>query len=556
MYSIYARSGERQIMCGILALLNTRYHSSYNTLFERGVRRGPEVSSIQEVGMKVVMGFHRLAINGLNQESNQPIRLGDVVLICNGEIYNYTELYALLGDSVTPSTDSDCEIIVHLYLKYGMEHTLQLLDGEFAFVLLDQSAHLPHSLVYIARDPYGVRPLYISHFSDQTIGFASEMKMLAGDILHFRPGHVSTYSLSNGIHPTWTLASHTPYFIPRPVSVFMPASTDPRQAIFDTLVNAVRKRVYNTERPVACLLSGGLDSSLVASIAASMVPIETYSIGLAGSEDVAYARRVAEHIGSAHREIVLTEQEFLEAIPEVIEAVETYDTTTVRASIGNYLVGKYIAANSECKVVLNGDGSDEVAGGYLYMHACPDALEFDRETRRLLHEIHQYDVLRSDKSIASHGLEPRTPFLDRDFVDTFLAIPPEIRFHPGQRKPEKYLIREAFAGKRVPDGTRTYLPDEVLWRRKEAFSDGVSKTTRSLYEIIQEHVETVAFDKPDIVELPVPPQTREQNYYRSLFEKLYTGQGGILSHFWMPKYVDAEDASARTILHQLFQGEK
>jgi asparagine synthase (glutamine-hydrolysing) len=546
-------------MCGIFALLNSRYNQgAIYPYFKKGCRRGPEFSTIGEEGMKVIMGFHRLAINGLNSESNQPIRIGDIVLICNGEIYNYKELYELLGDTVNPTTASDCEIIVHLYMQYGMEHTLSVLDGEFAFVLLDQSAHLPHSLVYIARDPFGVRPLYISNVGSG-VGFASEMKMLAGHapeggalegcVSHFAPGYVSTYELSTGIHPTWTLASNVPFFLPRPVSVFSHA--DPRLAIFTKLENAVRKRVNNTERPVACLLSGGLDSSLIASISASMVqvPIETYSIGLSGSEDLAYARKVADHIGSKHTEIVLSENDFLTAIPEVIEAIESYDTTTVRASIGNYLLGKYIAANSDCKVILNGDGADEVAGGYLYMHACPNALEFDRETRRLLREIHKYDVLRSDKSIASHGLEPRTPFLDRDFVDTYLSIPPEQRFHPGKGTQEKYLLREAFSGKRVPDGSRTYLPDEVLWRRKEAFSDGVSKTTRSLYEIIQEHVETLEGGKVNVSN--VPPITREQHYYRSIFERLYEGQGNIISHFWMPKYVDATDASARTIVDQI-----
>jgi asparagine synthase (glutamine-hydrolysing) len=271
--------------------------------------------------------------------------------------------------------------------------------------------------------------------------------------------------------------------------------------------------------------------------------LETYSIGLAESTDLKYARLVAGHLGTKHTEVILTEREFCEAIPEVVEAIESYDTTTVRASIGNYLLGKYIAANSEAKVIFNGDGSDELLGGYLYMKMAPDAIEFDQECRRLLKDIHAFDVLRSDKSISSHGLEPRTPFLDRDWTQFYLSISPTIRRgEPGDI--EKYLLRSAFA--------RTgLLPEDVLWRRKEAFSDGVSGQERSLYQILQEYCGTqteMVKNHPDMGGVITNfPKTAEQVYYRQVFERCYPGQGSIVPYFWMPKYVEATDASARTL---------
>jgi asparagine synthase (glutamine-hydrolysing) len=252
-----------------------------------------------------------------------------------------------------------------------------------------------------------------------------------------------------------------------------------------------------------------------------------------------------------HTEILLTENDFLEAIPEVIRTIESYDTTSVRASIGNYLVAKHIAANSEAKVIFNGDGSDELCGGYLYMHSAPDAIEFDRETRRLLNDIYMFDVLRSDKSISSNGLEPRTPFLDRSFVQYYLSIHPSLRYHKGNGQCEKFLLRSAFSkGQFLNREGSALLPDSILWRTKEAFSDGVSKTTRSLYTIIQDFVrnEDLSDSNSDLnTVLNTVPNTDEKKYYRKLFEGFYPGKGHLVPYFWMPRYVNATDASARTL---------
>jgi asparagine synthase (glutamine-hydrolysing) len=306
---------------------------------------------------------------------------------------------------------------------------------------------------------------------------------------------------------------------------------------------------------MACLLSGGLDSSLVTALVnefhkdISIDPLETYSIGLEGSEDLRHAKIVADYLGTKHTEIVLKEEDFIGAINEVIYAIESYDTTTVRASIGNYLLGKYIAENSNAKVIFNGDGSDELCGGYLYMHACPDEIEFDKESRRLLKDIHAFDVLRSDKCISSHGLEPRTPFLDRSWVQYYLSIHPSVRFHSKNNLCEKHLLRTAFSKKYFKNSDEeALLPDEIIWRTKEAFSDGVSKNTHSLYAIIQDYIlaniesekkidKNIKISKPDI----------EKKYYKFLFDSHYKDTDNIIPYYWMPKYVNARDASARTL---------
>ena len=534
-------------MCGIFSLLNTTGFSNefINDQFEKGKNRGPEYSKLESF-YNFNLGFHRLAINGLNDKSNQPLSINNIILICNGEIYNYKYLYKLLD--IKPETDSDCEVIIYLYLRYGIEQTLQMLDGVFAFVLYDSN----NSSIYVARDPFGVRPLYqLSNFS--LIGFASELKCLnnftsneQNKIVQFTPGTYSIFSNNNNI---WTnTKENIPYFIP---TFSCPNDKFDWPCYFENIIvnltKSIEKRCLTTERPIACLLSGGLDSSLVTALVNEFYTtkyfdkkLETYSIGLAGSEDLKYARIVANYLGTRHTEIIVTEKEMFDAIPEVIHAIESYDTTTVRASIGNYLLGKYISKNSDAKVIFNGDGADELCGGYLYMKSCPDSIEFDKESRRLLKDIHLFDVLRSDKSISSHGLEPRTPFLDKNFVNCYLSIPPYVRNYSNFTQCEKYLIRKSFSlpifenilGKQI-------LPDEILWRKKEAFSDGVTGLGRSLFQILQEFIS---------VELNLPANIEtEKIYYKSIFDGFYPNMSYILPYFWMPKYTNATDPSARTL---------
>jgi len=555
-------------MCGIFSLLNSNNFSEIseifiNEQFNKGKNRGPEYSKLLTTSNNAKFGFHRLAINGLNDKSNQPFMISDIILICNGEIYNYKYLYELM--EIKPETDSDCEVILHLYLRYGIEQTLIMLDGVFAFILYDTK----NKQINAARDPYGVRPLYqlnnLTNLNtdDCLIGFASELKCLSEfnsicdsyTIVQFTPGTYSVFNY-NYTNSIWSnTINNKPYIVP---SFSSPNNKFIWQCYFDNIIEyltkSVEKRCLTTERPIACLLSGGLDSSLITALVNEFYKskcitnsnsninnkLETYSIGLAGSEDLKYAQIAANYLNTKHTEIIVTEKEMFDAIPEVIYAIESYDTTTVRASIGNYLLGKYISKNSNAKVIFNGDGSDELCGGYLYMGNCPDSIEFDKETRRLLKDIHLFDVLRSDKSISSHGLEPRTPFLDRNFVNYYLSISPYARNHTNFSYCGKYLLRKSFS---LPiyenlDG-KQLLPDEILWRRKEAFSDGVTGHGRSLFQILQEFISVE-------INLPANIET-EKLYYKSIFEKCFPNLSYILPYFWMPKYTTATDPSARTL---------
>lgn len=592
-------------MCGIFAILNndkTYARSTVEAASEQGAHRGPEESAFQRVGERAFFGFNRLAINGQGDSGSQPITIDGVTLVCNGEIYNFRELLATAG--ISPQTKSDCEVVIHLYKRYGIEETLGMLDGVFALAIYDCSDYSKPAVVHVARDPLGVRPLYElspsgegcedEHLEGATVcyesvhAFASELKQLQclvdsrgatyydsfrPDSLtraqglprppstrakllvrQFQPGTYSSYSLSQGVHPRWApTRTAVPYTrLPAPATGLTTelesvGASDHELRVWSRLNDAVRKRVVGTtDRRIACCLSGGLDSSLIASLVSHYYDglLETYAIGMPGSEDLRYARLVAAHIGSRHTEITPTADEFWNAIPDVVRAVESYDTTTVRASVGNYLVGRHISRHSDAKVVFNGDGSDELTGGYLYLLEAPDSIEFHAECRRLLKDIHAFDVLRSDKSMAAHGLEARTPFLDKTLVEAYLGVPVALRNprHGGGDKPEKYFLRN-MVQKLAP----ALLPTDVLWRTKEAFSDGVSGDEGNWYSLIATRAAVI--DLPNQVQDPHinPPFTDEQRYYRGLFDSYYPGAAAVVPYFWMPKYVSANDASARTL---------
>ena len=581
-------------MCGIFALINNTnvklfnedisLNKTINDEFMKGKNRGPEFSILDVSYNNMILGFHRLAINGLNDESNQPLCVNNVVLICNGEIYNYKQLYELMG--VVPTTDSDCEVILHLYLKYGMEQTLIMIDGVFSFVLYDkQSNDTSQHKLFVSRDPYGVRPLYhfkSTNLSNPFYGFSSELKSIhsfynnsSSTIHQFLPGTFSSFQFT--INQWIVEKENTRYFTPtfsHNINFTAEKEEEALHTISDYLIQSVNKRCLTTERPIACLLSGGLDSSLITALvlncrALNNLPsnIETYSIGLQGSVDLKCAKIVADYLGTTHTEIVVTEEEMFDIIPELIKTIESYDTTTVRASIGNYLIGKYISTHSDAKVIFNGDGSDELFGGYLYMKKCVDDIEFDKETRRLLSDIYLFDVLRSDKSISSCGLEPRTPFLDKSFVNYVLSLPPSFRNnncpnlttvenhrvenHPVKNhrveKIEKYILRKSFSEKYFKNykGTQI-LPDEILWRTKEAFSDGVCANSRSLYQILQERI-AAKLNKDNNTTNYTQSIETEKMYYKQIFNKIYPNSSHLLPYYWMPKYSNTNDPSARTL---------
>ena len=526
-------------MCGILAVLYSgkgRYPiDKINKGMAKIVARGPEGSRTKELS-NAVFGFTRLAINGLSDAGMQPFNSPMGTWMCNGEIYNSAAIEKQLGFI---SHGSDCEVLGALWssLKDPVAFC-RALDGVFCVALYDQAA----DMYLIARDPYGVRPLYYAEDRFYGMVFASERKALEAivdvKVYEFPPGEV--WSITEGVCVKEVY--HTvPWIKNQGLN-----GNDFRSAICASLVAAVSKRLM-TERPVAALLSGGLDSSLIAALvqtqlkARDLPPLKTFSIGMAGSSDLKHAREVADWIKSDHHEVVVTADEMFAAIPDVIRDVESYDITTIRASVGNWLIAREVA-KTDCKVVFNGDGSDEVWGSYLYFFKAPNDYAFEADSVRLLKEMHRYDVLRSDRSISSHGLEARTPFLDKQFVATAMAVPTGLR-RPSVTRIEKNLLREAF--------DYGLLPESVLWRKKEAFSDGVSSTEKSWFQEIQERVlglipadwetQAAAFAEPK-------PKAPEAFYYRSLYEKFYTKTGDYWP-FWMPRWSpETTDPSARTLV--------
>ena len=489
------------------------------------------------VNKNIFLAFYSSIINKYNKKTEQPLKYNNKVIICNGEIYNYKRLYEIMGTISTTNLNYEC--IIHLYEKYGIDYTLNVLDGVFAFILIDYDI----DKIFIARDQFGERPLfYLSN--NNILGFSSEMKQLhifTRDIPEFNynglnnlkinvfePGNYIILDFNNN---TWTMSDKIK-FANFHLSRINPSDEDMEetnilQNIHDIFFEAVYKRVITNDKPIACLLSGSLDSSIVAALVRTIYnkPISTYCIGLQDSEDLKYARMVAKHIGSNHTEVIVSEEDFFKFIPYVIENIESYDAATIRSSVSNLLISKYIAESSDIKVLFTGDGSDELMGGHLYINSAPDALEFDNECRRLLKNIHFFDILRAERCISSHGLESRTPFLDRDFVTFYLSIPIQYRFSSNKQQ-EKYLFRKAF--------DKDYLPKEVLWRNKKTFCD---ETWSPMIDNLLSKQTNVKYDI-DKTYLHNSPETMEQLYYRTLFEQFYPGQEHLIPYLWKPKYYD------------------
>lgn len=686
-------------MCGIFGLFNHQCIQNEQMIrdaFNSAAHRGPDNSTLTlDRVSHSYLGFHRLTINGAKHyySSNQPICKNDIVLLCNGEIYNYHTLLDELD--LTPlekqqQSGSDCEIIIDLYLKFGIDTTLELLDGVFAFILMDMrclsggdgddgdgddsdgddigdGGRTPK--IIVARDPFGLRPLYwLKHTDDfldgcipelvgscMTFGFSSEMKQLAPIMKHIRenietyseggtysnvldvqafpPGHYCVYegSLIQTKHKdNRTFSKNVAWFI-KPSAVTLTKyftfphfrhqggdGSDGIERIKDYLINAVDKRIHCTDRPIACLLSGGVDSSLVCGIIRHLLPedapLETYSIGLRGSSDEKYIKEVVDHINSTHVYVECEKTDFLNAIPVVIRLLETYDTTTVRASVGNYLIANFIRITSDAKVIFNGDGSDELFGGYKYFLNCPNKYEFHKERKRLLSDIHHFDVLRSERSMSVNGLEARTPFLDKELVSYVMTLTNDLTFTPRHSSTfktsdscvfdemkksgvEKWMLRRAFVDSNL-------IPESILFRSKEAFSDGVSDESESWYSIIQKflihllatnvkyvtdngwvvkksvlfqedqgdmeddyiNVDELSQDKlyvkitayhrqltgvgvqtlsnKEIAELSI---TVEKWYYKKIYDHYYAPINTV-PYYWMPNYsADATDPSARTL---------
>lgn len=589
-------------MCGICAAHGIEKPAAerahFLALSKKLRHRGPDWSGCY-VGTQSILCHERLAIVGVDTGA-QPIvsDCGKYTLAVNGEIYNHIKLRASVDYKF--KTHSDCEVIIPLYKKYGKD-LCDLLDGMFSFVLLDES--VTPSRIIAARDPIGITTLYQGWSSKRpgAVYFASELKALVDecdDIISFPPGHVydsSDNSTTRYYQPSWWDGDSDVPDAP------IPTAKADLTKLRETLEMAVKKRLMS-EVPYGVLLSGGLDSSLIASIAAretekiaqaqhearqrklaeaqsgpptpvgnglvseeatiaSWPQLHSFSIGLENSPDLLAARKAAHYLGTVHHEYVFTVQEGLDAIPDVIYHLETYDVTTVRASTPMYLLSRKIKAMG-VKMVLSGEGSDEIFGGYLYFHAAPDAKSFHQECVRRVKNLHTSDCLRANKSTMAWGLEARVPFLDKAFLDVAMNIDPKEKMfskgsaqevdEDGKPKMEKYILRKAFDC--APDG-KPYLPHSILWRQKEQFSDGVGY---SWIDGMKDHAAAVVSDEAFAKRAERwprdTPDTKEAYFIREIFDGLFPTEAAAKTAVrWIPRgdWGCSSDPSGRSVsIHQ------
>lgn len=538
-------------MCGIWTLINKnsnedvkKYLADYWNL----MHRGPDNSQLHAFNNTYV-GFHRLSIMDNSYNSNQPYIFQHnnkmIVFICNGEIYNFRELDTKYNLNIG---SSDCKVIPTLYMKLGKIHWLELfkneIKGEFAFIMLEFDNLSNLLYYYVGRDMIGVRPLYCVEMNYDIDMYSSELKgMLSYEnkVSEFTPGTIRCVQ----VNPSYVNSAYLTTF--DFTTIYDTVINDLSEnnnllCIKNSVINSVKRRLYS-DRPIAFLLSGGVDSSLVAALSMKILgyPIHTFCCGMKNSTDMLHAKMVAEHIGSIHTEVYFTEEEGLELIDDVIRTTETWDTTTIRASIGQYIVSRYIKNNTDFRVVLVGEGPDEVCSSYLFNYYAPNATELHKAALQYVKEIHMYDGKRADRCIARWGMEARIPLLDPEFITTYWGIDPKYRLPTYNM--EKYLLRKAFDNDNL-------LPNKVLWRKKEAFSDGVSGIERSWFSVIQEYTSKKMLNIVNPFTL-----SDEASYYKLQFRKYFgNNRDDIIPHYWQPKWdkdgneiTSYVDPSARTL---------
>ncbi|MEX0986725.1 MAG: asparagine synthase B [Bacteroidales bacterium] len=499
--------------------------------FQKIKYRGPDNSLYADFSGKGWMGFHRLKIMDVTDDGNQPMQFENIHLVCNGEIYNYPELRDDYAEKFQFQSTSDCEVIIPMYRELGIIETARRLDAEFVCVLYDEK----EDKYLAARDPIGIRPMFYGYTPDGAILFASEMKaltMLCKEVKPFPPGHV--YDGEKFI--AYMDVSKVRKFSDHEMEEVL-------ENINRTLTAGVLKRLQS-DVPVGFLCSGGLDSSLVCAIAAKKMkqPIRTFAVGInEDAIDTKYARIVADYLGADHTEVLFKRQDIFDTLSPLIYNIETYDITTIRASMGMYLVSKYISENTDIKVLMTGEISDEIFG-YKYTDFAPSPAAFQEEAEKRLREIYMYDVLRADRSISSCGLEARVPFGDLEFVDYVMSIKPELKMN--FTGVGKYLLRKAFEG--------DYLPHDILYREKAAFSDAVG---HSVTDYLKQYAEEL-YSSEDLVTARqkythAPPISKESLMYREIFESHFPGQSHCVADFWMPnrewENCNVDDPSARVL---------
>lgn len=518
-------------MCSIIGYIGANLsEEEVRSYFERTVSRGPDMTRILNLG-NGFLGFHRLAIMGLNESGMQPFSAFGNSVVCNGELYGFRLLKKKLEEKgYTFQSESDCELLLPLYREYGTD-MFRMLDAEFAMILYDGAS----GQLIAARDPIGIRPLYYGYLPGKEIIFASEPKNLVGlcqHILPFPPGHY----YKDGKFVCYRNIS-------KPTALVGDDVETACKKIHDKLEAGILKRL-DADAPVGFLLSGGLDSSLVCAVAARHLkkPIRTFSIGMdIDAIDLKYAKQVADYLGADHTEVIISKEDVLAALPDVVALLGTYDITTIRASIGMYLVCKYIHEHTDLRVLLTGEISDELFG-YKYTDFAPSPEAFQQEAEKRIRELHMYDVLRADRCISVNGLEARVPFGDLEFVEYVMNLDPKRKVNSYGKG--KYLLRHAFEG--------DYLPYDILMREKAAFSDAVG---HSMVDDLKEYAQQLYTDEQFEARRKrytfATPFTKESLLYRELFERYYPGQAEMVVDFWMPNKdwegCNVNDPSARVL---------
>lgn len=518
-------------MCSIMGYLGTSISmEEFKKHFDETISRGPDMQKIVEIESGGIIGFERLSIMGLTKEGMQPFELNNNLLVCNGEIYCFRPIRKRLSETYHFMSTSDCEILLPLYEEKGVE-MFKELDAEFACIIYDAKK----GSIVAARDPIGIRPLFYGYTEAGEIVFASEAKNLVGlvgKVMPFPPGH---YYI-DGKFVCYRDMTEVKTVVDDDLEIIC-------GNIHDKLVEGIRKRL-DADAPLGFLLSGGLDSSLVCAVSAKILkePIKTFAIGMSTDAiDLKYAKEVADFIGSNHQEIIITKEDVINALPDVVHLLGTFDITTIRASIGMYLVCKAIHEQTDVRVLLTGEISDELFG-YKYTDFAPNAEEFQKEAAKRIRELYMYDVLRADRCISVNSLEARVPFGDLDFVQYVMSINPEKKMNVYGKG--KYLLRHAFEG--------DYLPEDILMREKAAFSDAVGHSMVDYLKAYAEEKYTdEEFEKLSAKYTHAKPFTKESLLYRELFESFYPGQGEMIVDFWMPNKswegCDVNDPSARVL---------
>lgn len=521
-------------MCGIWTLIKKNYDKDdFIKLlgdFWYIKHRGPDNSQFISLD-KAYIGFHRLSIVDTSFKSNQPFIIHEpdrtIMFICNGEIYNYRELDYIYDLNIE---NSDCMVIPKLYIKMGETKWLEFfsnqIKGEFAFIMFEFDKNKILTKYFVGRDMIGVRPLYKTVNNDNIEIYSSEIKGLMNykdSICEFTPGTIQTTIVKNNIYNMSSFNFSSIYNKNYSIKL---NEADGLQKVHKSVIDSITRRLLS-DRPMGFLLSGGIDSSLIAAISSKILkePIHTFCCGIAGSTDMKYAKMVADHIGSKHTEIYFTEQMGLDCIKDVIYTTETWDTTTIRASVGQYMVSRYIALNTDIKVVMVGEGPDEVCSSYLFNNYAPNAKALHDTAEEYVKNIHMYDGRRADRCISKWGLEARVPLLDPEFISAYWEIDPNLRL-PSYNI-EKYMLRKAFDNNNL-------LPKKVLWRKKEAFSDGISSKDKSWHTIIQNYINKknceIIIDKYTVL-------TKEASFYRAIFRSFFgLNRDNIIPNFWQPKW--------------------